>query len=269
MSTNPRQRQLEFAAAILDPSRPVPPGLVGPDGEPSAKRFSVYRNNVVVGLVEALKAAFPATNRIVGNEFFAAMARVHVSREPPNSPIMLHYGAGFADFVGVFEPAAVLPYLRDVARLERAWAESYHAAEAEPLDPAAFTRISPDRLPDSRLVLHPSLRVVRSSYPIVALWQTNIEGAIPIGIDIDGGGEDALIVRPVAQVEVHVLPAGAAAFIDTIAAGTPIVGAMNTALLDDPRFDLGGTLAGLIECRAIIAWNPTEANSDDMPAARA
>ncbi len=118
------QRQSAYAAAILDPARPVPQGLIGPDGEPSAKRFAVYRNNVVVGLAAVLKAAFPAVCRIVGDEFFAAMARIYVSREPPGSPIMLDYGAGFADFVGGFEPAAGLPYLRDVARLERAWVEA-------------------------------------------------------------------------------------------------------------------------------------------------
>jgi len=55
-----RDRQRNFAAALLDPNMPVPLGLVGPDRETSEKRFNVYRNNVVAGLVEALKAAFPA-----------------------------------------------------------------------------------------------------------------------------------------------------------------------------------------------------------------
>ena len=47
-------RQKEFGAAILNPQAALPSGLVGPDGEPSLRRFSVYRNNVVVGLVDAL-----------------------------------------------------------------------------------------------------------------------------------------------------------------------------------------------------------------------
>ncbi len=64
-----RERQRNFASALLDPNMPVPAGLVGPDREPSEKRFNVYRNNVVVGLVETLRAAFPAVRRIVGDEF--------------------------------------------------------------------------------------------------------------------------------------------------------------------------------------------------------
>jgi hypothetical protein len=48
------------------------------------------------------------------------MARSYVALAPPSSPIMLDYGAGFPDFIGAFEPAKCLPYLQDVARIERA-----------------------------------------------------------------------------------------------------------------------------------------------------
>ncbi len=64
---DPCRRQRAFAEAVLNPAQPVPPGLIGPDGEPDAKRFAVYRNNVVAGLVDALKQAFPAVLRIVGD----------------------------------------------------------------------------------------------------------------------------------------------------------------------------------------------------------
>ncbi len=124
------ERQRGFAAALLDPGLPMPDGLVGPDGEPGPKRFAVYRNNVVAGLTETLKDAFPAVHRIVGTDFFRAMARAYVLVEPPRSPIMLDYGAGFPDFIRQFDPAAGLPYLADVARIERAWTEAYHAPEA-------------------------------------------------------------------------------------------------------------------------------------------
>jgi len=62
-------RQRGFAAALLNPEFSVPAGLVGPDGELSLQRFSVYRINVVIGLTEALRAAFPAICRIVGEAF--------------------------------------------------------------------------------------------------------------------------------------------------------------------------------------------------------
>lgn len=257
-------RQRTFAAAILDPARNVPPGLVGPDGEPSARRFAVYRNNVVAGLIEALKHAYPAVLRIVGEEFFVAMARVYVARHPPLSPIMLAYGAGFAKFLRNFPPVESLPYLADVAQLERAWLEAYHAAEAVPLDAAALAMIAAADLPRLRLVLHPSVRVVCSSFPALHIWQTNIEGGLAIAIDIGAGGQDALVTRPAAEVEVRELPAGAALFIESLALGAPVVEAAMVGLHDTPRFDLARTLAGLLAAGALAGWRLLEPTPDDL-----
>jgi hypothetical protein len=73
-------RQKEFAAALLDPERTAPAGVVGPDGDPCPKRFAVYRNNVVVVLIEILRAAYPAVRRLVGDEFFDAASMCESSR---------------------------------------------------------------------------------------------------------------------------------------------------------------------------------------------
>ena len=88
-------RQREFAAALLDPERPTPSGIIGPDGDVCPKRFAVYRNNVVMGLTEILKAAYPVARRLVGEEFFDAMAGIYVRAEPPRSPILSSTGGPF------------------------------------------------------------------------------------------------------------------------------------------------------------------------------
>ncbi|MGO4285847.1 HvfC/BufC N-terminal domain-containing protein [Bosea sp. TAB14] len=254
-------RQADFARAILDPYKPAPAGLVGPDGRPSAKRFAVYRNNVVVGLIETLKAAYPVVRRLVGEEFFTAMARDYAMAEPPASPIMLDYGAGFPAFVGCFEPAATLPYLEDVARLERAWVEAYHAAEASSLPPSALAQVPADGLPRLRLVLHPSIRIVRSAFPIVGIWQVNIEGDDVTATSLEASEDDALVARPEAEVEIRRLPVGAAAFMKELQAGAPIVEAVKEGLSVSPQFDLAGVLRGMIEAKVIVGCDMTPARS--------
>jgi hypothetical protein len=260
--------QRDFAAALLDPQLPTPPGLVGPDGEPSARRFAVYRNNVVAGLIDTLKAAFPAVCRIVGAEFFRAMARVYVIAEPPRSPILLDYGAGFPRFIGEFEPAATLPYLADVANIERAWTEAYHAPEALPLDPAAFVAIEPDQLPDIRLLLHPSVHVVRSQPPALTIWRMNVGDGVPAPVDLAAGGEDVLIVRPMADVEVRTMREGGAEFVRALADGLSVLAAMKAALSADHRFDLSANLSGLIRAGALIGYSPHHQGDAPVPGRR-
>jgi hypothetical protein len=249
------ERQRGFATALLDPALPIPDGLVGPDGGPGPKRFAVYRNNVVVGLIELLKDAFPAVHRIVGADFFRAMARAYVMVEPPRSPILLDYGAGFPDFIRQFEPASVLPYLADVARVERAWTEAYHAPEASPIDSAAFTTISADQLPAIRLALHPSLRLIRSPFPALTIWQMNVADGVPAQMDLAAGGQDVLVIRPLADVEVRSIPEGSLELIQTLADGRSVLAALEAAVIANPRFDLSANLFDLMHAGALVGYS--------------
>ncbi len=128
---------------------------------------------------------------------------------------------GFADFIHRFEPAAGLPYLPDVARIERAWVEAYHAPDARSLSPAAFARVSAGDLPKLRVALHPSLRVVRSRFPALRIWQANTGGGAPQGVNLLAGGEDALALRSEAEVALRLLPRAARISCRRCAAAAP------------------------------------------------
>lgn len=246
-------RQREFGAAILNPQAVMPPGLVGPDGEQSLRRFSVYRNNVVVGLIDALKQSFPAVTRIVGEEFMAAMTRIYVALEPPTSPILLHYGAGFAAFIEGFRPASTVPYLADVARMERAWHEAYHARETAMLDFSKLAGLAPDEFEHVVFTPHPSLRLVSSSYPALSIWQMNVESAQPRPIDLYVN-EHAIFLRPQLEVEARAVKASSFAFVQSLVRGETVVQALREATRHDKTFDLGAHLAELFQMGAFQSW---------------
>jgi hypothetical protein len=257
----PSDWQDKIADALLKPFLPPPPGLISPSGELSPKRFAVYRNNIVSGLIDALRDAFPAAHRIVGTEFFNAMARVYVAQDPPRSPVLLEYGSGFPDFVEEFEPCATLPYLSDVCRIERAWLEAYHAKEAFPLDPAQLGAIPPAQIPGLRLELHPSMRLIRSRFPALTIWKTNIESGTPIPVDLDCEGEDTFIARPAADVEIRSLYRGGMDFVQALATRSTILRATEIALSSDPEFSLSNALGGLIESGVIVNYDVESAPS--------
>jgi Putative DNA-binding domain len=88
-----------FAAALGEPSAPPPATTHGRMGAPDARRFAVYRNNVVVGLIGALEARYPVSRRIAGDDLFRAIARAFVRAHKPRSPVMIAYGGEFPEFV--------------------------------------------------------------------------------------------------------------------------------------------------------------------------
>jgi len=161
-----------FAAALLDPGQPAPAGLRAFNGSDVTARFAVYRNNVVVSLVGVLADTFPVVRQLVGEEFFGAMARAFVREHPPRSPVMQAYGDTFPAWLEAFEPAAALPYLADMARLEFARLRAFHAADAAAIEPAALAAAlaEPQQIASMVLTLHPSLAVVASAHPVVSLW---------------------------------------------------------------------------------------------------
>jgi len=235
-----------FASALLDPERAPPAFVAGPNGKAVNKRYAVYRNNVTVSLIDALAATFPATMRITGVDFFRTMARFHVRATPPISPLLFEYGYDFPDFIERYEYARSMPWLADVARIERAWLDAYHAANAAPLPAQALASIPPVHLAEIILMPHPATRIVRSRYPAVTIFAANrVSG--PVARIEASEPEDALVTRPGMEVVVRRLPSGGAVFLARLIAGEPLGAAAEAALTDDSGFDLSANIAGMIE----------------------
>ena len=230
--------QQAFAAALLDPARDVPAGLRVGEGVDARRRFAVHRNNAVVALVDALALAFPVTQALVGSDFFRAMARERVHADPPRSPIVADYGAGFAGFIARFAPAAGVAYLADIARLEWLRMRAFHAADAAPVAAAAWRALvaAPDRLAATRISLHPACAWLRSEHALWSIWHAH-HGLEDVGsADLDGievdRPEAVLVTRPHYDLQVTRLPAGGAELLDALADGLALDAAMTRAAAD-------------------------------------
>ena len=241
-----------FSSALLNPDRKTPALVSGPAGKAAAKRYAVYRNNVTVSLIDALAAVYPAVQRITGVDFFRAMARFHIRETPPTSPLLFEYGREFPDFIERYEYAQGMPWLPDTARVERAWLDAYHAADAAPLAASDLAAFPPERQADLVFSPHPAARLVRSRFAAVTIVAANREPGPVEAIDASEA-EDALITRPELDVVVRRLAPGEAEFLSTLIAGRPLGEAADAALKARPGFDIGAGLATLIESGAFVS----------------
>lgn len=237
-------RQAEFVAALLDPALAVPGGLTDPAGRPAGRRFAVYRNNVAVGLTEALENGFPVLRALLGEAFFRAMAGVYLRAHPPRSRMMAGYGEDMPGFLATFPPVAHLPYLPDVARLELALRASYHAADADAINPARVAALPPERLMAARLRLAPSVRLVRSDWPIHGIWAANTHATPTPAMH----PQDVLITREGFDPAPQLLPPRGADFLAAVLHGHTIATALTAA---GEAHDLAATLGLLIAQGAI------------------
>ncbi|HJR28563.1 MAG TPA: DNA-binding domain-containing protein [Pseudomonas sp.] len=240
--------QAAFAAALFDPQRPCPEGVFSANGADPASRFVVYRNNVQSSLINALADGYPVVSQLVGEEFFRAMAGLYVQSCPPQSPLINDYGKDFSGFIDGFAPATSVPYLADVARLERLRVQAYHAADAQPLshEQIAAALSDPHVLNELTVGFHPSLNLLTSAYAVVDIWAVHQQDATLARINPDHG-QNALVLRKGLEVEVCAIDHGASTFIQNLRLGQPLSQALETA----PAFDLSQTLALLISHNVI------------------
>ena len=241
--------QTTFREALLDPEAARPNGLKDGKGRPAGGRFDVYRNNVTVSLTEALEVGFPVIRKLVGQENFKLLATAYLRRHPPHSPLMMHFGADMPSFLADFEPTRKTGYLPDVARLELAIRESYHAADADPISAAELEALPPEALVCSRVRLAPSLRLVRSPWPILSIWRFNVEeGAKSPGM----AAEDVLVARPDLDPVPRLLPSGGAEFVSALLTGATFGDAMDKASDASRGFELPVVLTLLVEMKTLI-----------------
>jgi hypothetical protein len=238
-----------FADALVDPARAPPAGTRGREGGADHRRFAVYRNNIAVSLIGAIEARYPVTRRLVGEEFFRAMTRGFVAHNKPSSPVILHYGAGFPDFIAAFESARDLAYLPDVARIENAWIEAYHAAEDETLDLEALAAVDAASIDGLKLIFHPAARLLRSDHPAASIWAAH-QGTGEVAPPRRWRSEETLVTRPEADVRLRLLPAGGYRFARALQDRATLGEAHESAARIE-GFDPGAHLIGLIEAGAI------------------
>ena len=238
-----------FSKAALDADLPLPPGLCAHHGGSTDKRFSIYRNNIVSSLIGAIESQFPATNRLLGEEYFRALARLYVTTEPPSSPVLAHYGDGFPPFIAAFPPLAHLPFLADVARIDRAQVRAYHAADAAGLTAEALARLDEKTVGTVRIGIHPSAILVRSPYRAFDIWQANRMGREE-GFD-PRGAQATLVVRPGLEVATACLAPEAAALFEIFAQPQSLADALGTMAAQG--FGDGGQGAALGELVALQA----------------
>lgn len=222
-----------FADALCDARAPLPPLIARPEGTDPAGRFAVYRNNIHVGLVECLASAYPVVRAHSGGDFFDGMARAYVQDHKPAHALLTHYGESFPDFIASFEPAGPLPWLADLARVERAWTESWAAADAPALPITALRGCNAGDLLQARVVAHPAARLVRSPWPVASLWQAH-QSPTPDLSTLAWMPEDTLLTRPVAEVRLQRVGGPAAGFIAALMAGDTIEAAAARSRVADP-----------------------------------
>lgn len=238
-----REQEQEAILALIDES----------SGRSAAEQLAIYRASVFGGLSKALAQIYPVCHKLVGQDFFDAMSEHYVRQHASCSPDLNDYGEAMPEFIASFAPAASLPYLSDVARLEWAWHQAFNAETAPTLDIAALQRIDESEREHIVFQLPPGATLLQSDYPIHRIWHSNqndYQG--DDAIDLDEGGIRLLVWRR--DLEMHIDPLEEAEweFLQCVAQGLPLGRACLQVLQHQPAQDMAALLIATLQHGCLI-----------------
>jgi hypothetical protein len=252
------QIEHNVASTLLDPFTCVP----APIDETRRLRARAARhfggNDIIGLLIRALAARYPVVRRLAGDESFLATARRFVRTQPSHLSTVLHFGEAFPGYLRSLGRAASFEYLADVAEIEAARARAMRSADARPIGKAALASLSSARMRDEiSVLLHPSVSLVASRFPIVTVWAANQandgDGVVP-----QWGPQAALVARPFLDVDVVPLSAGGYAFLHQLVEGASLAAAMAAAAACDPASDPAAYLRLLMDTNIVVGVHRSE-----------
>lgn len=236
--------QRHFARALASTAADLP---IRGNGLSGLQRLQVYRNNMRSALTGALRTVYPVTERLVGEDFFAAAASDYIAANPSHSGNIQDYGGAFSRFLEGFAPAASLPYLGDVAALEWRRLQTALAPPHVPMDLAALAAVPKELQPELHFRHQPAARAFCSRFPVLAIWEYCQQPAPEEGLDIGLPGECVLFARPALDVYMRRLTAGEYAFLHQLCSGHTFEEACIDALKMEPGFDVEQRFAALVQ----------------------
>ncbi len=151
------------------------------------------------------------------------------------SPDIGDYGAGLAGLITGFAPAASLPCLADVARLEWAWHRAINAPDETALDTADAAVLDGQDM--TQLVLQPacSLGLLHSSWPVLQIWQANQENASDEIIALVPGHHDYTIWRHGQDLHIEPLQAVQSRFLSMLRDETSLLAIFENLWQEESR----------------------------------
>jgi hypothetical protein len=237
--------QQHFADALLDlDAVPQASALFDYEESLSETRLALYRGNLVAIWRGALANAYPVLLQLVGEDYFAQMARAYGRAHPSQEGDLNAFGAHLSEFLLSSGAADDYPYFVDVARIEWALHRAYYAKDADALSLMALAQATQQaevELMDAHLECAPAVSLIESTNAAVDIWLAHQSEERTWSSDVQRPSY-ALITRLDWTPELHALDEAAFRALSVLRDGANLGEAFESALQVDAAFDVAGNL---------------------------
>ena len=214
--------------------------------------FAIHQQTMLRAAIDALEANFPAVACLVGQAWFRSAAAAYAAEYPARDARLVRYGEHFATFLAASPVAVELPYLADVARLDRLWAESYIAADMPALLASDLHGLDGDALGRQVVAPHPATRTLTSDLPALAIWVASRAG-LAVDDDLAWEPQVTLITRAGHDVATTLVDASALTFLEACGHGAALASCVERVSQTHPAARPDHVFGRLLIAGALVA----------------
>ena len=211
---------------------------------------AVYRNGFIKTCVKVLKSNYPVVMSLVGEDYFFNLARLFVQKYPPRQGSLTGYGLEFPQEIEDCINQHHLPYLADIAYLDRAWVECYFATDGPSLSGDDINKLEGDAvsLTELPLSLAPWAQLVKTQFDVADLWTTlKHQGQLNSNVNVAPDNQTILVWRKEGAINLRQLTTGEQNFLAAVCRRETLGTSAQEALEADPEFDLTHYFAAFLQ----------------------
>jgi hypothetical protein len=199
----------------------------------AAGALDVYRRGYIARLTEQLGETYASVWRVLGDDGFFDLCRAYIAAHPSSSYNLSDYGRDFAAYIELAPSRPSLPpFLAELARLELAMHDLFHAHAHVPLDAASLASIGD--LAGVRFRFGSAVRLIACEYAVYEVYRHRNDEEEP---DLDvNRAQYMLLFRDGSDVRAREVGAAAFAGLEALANGAAVEEAIDAALARDPAF---------------------------------
>jgi hypothetical protein len=235
------EAQRNFVGTINEGPSALDPALFVGDADRIILGLKAHANTISHARLVALEQSFPMLHLELGNSAFNLLSREYVETPAARAFDLNDIGKGFVAFLERCEIAAAMI---DLAAIEWAWLESFHAADVMPIALGQLAGLNESKLLDYEVALHPAVRLRQLQAPLA---QSLAELAA------NGNPASILIVRPEAEVRLLALDAAGTLLIEIMSSPVSIGNLLSLACEHGHEADPTGPVLNFIGAGALIA----------------
>lgn len=196
----------------------------------SAEAVAVYRDGYTARMSEALGETFEACWRVLGDEEFLDACKMFCRSVPSTSHNLSDYGFSFPDFL-LNRCQAHEPFIADLARLEWAYKELFHAAPHQAL---TAEQLSAAVKPSSVFVFGHAVQLLSFNHSVVNIWKRDRSDATPLSrSDWDGPQQVLMYKGANHKIFTRILAAPEASVITSLFNGMSLESTLASSSLDE------------------------------------